>query len=70
VGAGCWALGDRRPAWFESATYTVMALCEPALFTALLERFYAVLLPQVEATSAALPGRLWRIVGPEFATPR
>jgi uroporphyrinogen-III decarboxylase len=46
-----------------------MALCELALFTALLERFYAVLLPQVEATAAALPGRLWRIVGPEFATP-
>ncbi|MHB1319007.1 MAG: uroporphyrinogen decarboxylase family protein [Anaerolineae bacterium] len=54
---------------FDMATYTVMALTEPALFTALLERFYAVLLPQVEATAAALPGRLWRIVGPEFATP-
>ncbi|MFO7698838.1 MAG: uroporphyrinogen decarboxylase family protein [Anaerolineae bacterium] len=46
-----------------------MALTEAALFTALLERFFAVLLPQVEATAAALPGRLWRIVGPEFATP-
>jgi hypothetical protein len=54
---------------FDMATYTVMALTEPALFTALLERFFAVLLPQVEATAAALPGRLWRIVGPEFATP-
>ncbi len=54
---------------FDMATFTVIALTEPALFTALLERFYAVMLPHVEAMAAALPGRLWRIVGPEFATP-
>ncbi|MGI6368996.1 MAG: uroporphyrinogen decarboxylase family protein [Anaerolineae bacterium] len=54
---------------FDMATFTVIALTEPALFHALLERLQAWLLPRIEATAAALPGRLWRMVGPEYATP-
>ena len=54
---------------FDMADYTVIALTEPALFHQLLERFAAVLLPRVEAIAQALPGRLWRIFGPEYASP-
>lgn len=54
---------------FHMADYTVIALTEPALFRRLLERFAAALLPQTEAVARALPGRLWRIYGPEFASP-
>jgi uroporphyrinogen-III decarboxylase len=51
------------------AVYTVIALTEPILFHRLLDRFAAVLLPQTEAIARALPGRLWRIYGPEYASP-
>jgi hypothetical protein len=54
---------------FDMAEYTVIALSEPALFHRLLERFASALWPQVEAMARALPGRLWRIYGPEYATP-
>ncbi len=54
---------------FDMADYTVIALTEPALFRRLLDRFAATLLPKTEAVSAALPGRLWRIYGPEYASP-
>ncbi|NLS76599.1 MAG: hypothetical protein GXY76_04980 [Chloroflexi bacterium] len=53
---------------FELGEYTVVARTEPALFHRMLERALEFLLPLVEATSAALPGRLWRVVGPEYAT--
>ncbi len=52
---------------FAMADYTVVAATEPALFHRLLERFAAVLWPKTEAVAAALPGRLWRIYGPEYA---
>lgn len=54
---------------FDMADYTVIALTEPERFHRLLERFAAVLLPRTEAVAAALPGRLWRIYGPEYASP-
>ncbi len=54
---------------FEMGQYTVIALSEPALFRRLLDRFARRLLPEVEAVARALPGRLWRIYGPEYATP-
>jgi uroporphyrinogen-III decarboxylase len=54
---------------FNLADYTVIALTEPILFRRLLDRFAAVLLPQTEAIARALPGRLWRIYGPEYASP-
>jgi len=54
---------------FDMATYTVVAFTEPALFRRALDRVAENLFPALEAISAALPGRLWRIVGPEFASP-
>ena len=54
---------------FDMAQYMVIAMTEPRLFRQLLERFAATLLPRTEAVSAALPGRLWRIYGPEYAAP-
>ena len=54
---------------FDMADYTVIALTEPALFSRLLDRFARTLQPLTEAVSAALPGRLWRIFGPEYASP-
>jgi len=43
---------------FDMADYTVMALTEPALFHALLERFAASLWARTDAVAKALPGRL------------
>jgi hypothetical protein len=54
---------------FPMADYTVMALSEPRLFHRLLERFAVRLQARTEATARALPGRLWRIYGPEYASP-
>jgi hypothetical protein len=52
---------------FDLGQYTVIALTEPERFHRLLERFAALLLPKTEAVARLLPGRLWRIYGPEFA---
>ena len=52
---------------FDMAEYTIIALTEPQRFHRLLERFAAVLLPKTETVAQMLPGRLWRIYGPEFA---
>ncbi|MEI8242874.1 MAG: uroporphyrinogen decarboxylase family protein [bacterium] len=54
---------------FDMAEYTVIAMTEPQLFRQLLDRFAATLLPKTEAVARALPGRLWRIYGPEYAAP-
>ena len=54
---------------FSMADYTVIAMTEPDLFRRLLDRFAAVLYLKTEAISSALPGRLWRIYGPEYASP-
>jgi uroporphyrinogen-III decarboxylase len=54
---------------FAMSDYTIVALTEPDLFRQALERFAAILLPRVEAIARALPGRLWRIYGPEYASP-
>ena len=54
---------------FNMAEYTVIALTEQSLFHQLLEYFASTLLPKTEAVSKALPGRLWRIFGPEYASP-
>jgi hypothetical protein len=56
-------------ALFDMSTYTVIATQETALFRRLLDRFEANLLPQTTAVARALPGRLWRIYGPEYASP-
>jgi hypothetical protein len=54
---------------FEMGEYTVIALTEQALFHQLLEHFAAPLQAKTEAVAKALPGRLWRIYGPEYASP-
>lgn len=54
---------------FDMAEYTVIAMTEQGLFHQLLEYFASTLLPKTEAVSEALPGRLWRIYGPEYASP-
>jgi len=56
-------------ALFDMGEYTVIAMSEPDLFRQLLKRFAATLLPKTEAVAKALPGRLWRICGPEYASP-
>ncbi len=54
---------------FEMGEYTIFALTETTLFRRLLDRFAETLYPRVEAVAAAFPGRLWRIYGPEYASP-
>jgi hypothetical protein len=54
---------------FDMGSFTIAALTEPQLFRRLLDRQATWLLPRVEAIAAALPGRLWRIYGPEYACP-
>ena len=56
-------------ALFDMAEYTVIAMTEQVLFRQLLEHFASVLLPRTAAVAKALPGRLWRIYGPEYASP-
>ena len=56
-------------ALFNMAEYTVIALMEQSLFHKLLDRFAMTLWQQTEAIAEALPGRLWRIFGPEYASP-
>ena len=56
-------------ALFDMAEYTVIAMTGQKLFHELLERFASTLLPRTEAVAKALPGRLWRIYGPEYASP-
>ncbi len=50
------------------ADYTVLALTEPALFHALLEQAARHIYPVVETVAQAFPGRLWRVVGSEYAS--
>jgi hypothetical protein len=54
---------------FPMAEYTVIALSEPKLFHRLLERCAIPLHARTESVAQALPGRLWRIYGPEYASP-
>lgn len=53
---------------FDMATYTIIALTEPELFQRLMDRSQRQLQPCAEAVARALPGRLWRICGPEYAS--
>lgn len=54
---------------FEMGEFTVMAMTEPALFHQALEKSARLLYKKTEAVAKALPGRLWRICGPEYASP-
>lgn len=54
---------------FSMEEYTVVALTEQELFHQALEKCARQLYPRIEAAAKALPGRLWRICGPEYASP-
>ncbi|MDD5483991.1 MAG: uroporphyrinogen decarboxylase family protein [Kiritimatiellae bacterium] len=54
---------------FSMEQFTVIAMTAPELFHRLLERFARLVQPRTEVVAKALPGRLWRIVGPEYAAP-
>ena len=54
---------------FDLGQFTVLAMTEPALFHSLIEWHARALLRRTEAIAEALPGRLWRIFGPEYAAP-
>jgi len=54
---------------FDLGEYTVIAMTEQELFRRALDKVARRLYPRVEAVAAALPGRLWRIYGPEYASP-
>ena len=53
---------------FEMGDFTVMAMTEPKLFRRIMDRFARIYWFQTEAVAKALPGRLWRICGPEYAS--
>jgi len=54
---------------FSMEDYTILAMTEPALFHRALEKIQGRLLREVEAVAKGWPGRLWRVVGPEYAAP-
>ncbi|MCL4203951.1 MAG: hypothetical protein KJ000_15730 [Pirellulaceae bacterium] len=54
---------------FRMEDYTVIALTEPALFHRLLEKMARRIHERTQQVSRLLPGRLWRIYGPEYASP-
>lgn len=54
---------------FDMQTYMVLALTETELFHQLLERFARALQRAVACVAKRLPGRLWRVYGPEYAAP-
>ena len=54
---------------FGMADYTVIALTEQALFHQLLEKLARPIHRRTAEVSRLFPGRLWRIYGPEYATP-
>jgi len=56
-------------ALFDMAAFTMIAMTEPELFERLISRFAEFLHAKTEAIARTLPGRLWRIYGPEYASP-
>ncbi|MEE0200119.1 MAG: uroporphyrinogen decarboxylase family protein [Muricomes sp.] len=49
--------------------YMVIAMTEPELFHRALEKAHRNLMKRAERIAEDLPGRLWRIYGPEYAAP-
>ena len=56
-------------ALFSMEDYTIIALTESVLFHQLLEKMAKRIHKRTEQISRLFPGRLWRIYGPEYATP-
>lgn len=55
-------------ALFSMEDYLGIAFTEPALFHQLLEKVARSIYSRVEKVAASVPGRLWRIYGPEYAS--
>ena len=53
---------------FSMEDYTIIAMTEQALFHELLDKHARVLHQLAEGAAKRFPGRLWRIVGPEYAS--
>ena len=53
---------------FSMADYTIVAMTEQKLFHQLLEKVSRYIWRRTGIVARELPGRLWRIYGPEFAT--
>lgn len=53
---------------FSMEDYSILAMYEQKLVHQLLERFAARIQARTERVSRLLPGRLWRIYGPEYAS--
>lgn len=54
---------------FSMEEYTIIALTENSLFHMALEKTAKALYARTESVAKALPGRIWRICGPEYAAP-
>ncbi len=54
---------------FHMADYTMIAYQEPGMFNELLQHFSEIIYQKVERVARLLPGRLWRLYGPEYASP-
>jgi uroporphyrinogen-III decarboxylase len=54
---------------FDMGDFTIIAMTERELFREALDKAARAIHPRVEAVARALPGRLWRIYGPEYAAP-
>ena len=54
---------------FGMGEFTIAAFTEPKMFHQLMEIFATRLNTKTEAVAKALPGRLWRIFGTEYASP-
>jgi hypothetical protein len=54
---------------FDLGTFSILATYEEKLIRRLLDLFEAQLLYKIESITKLLPGRLWRIYGPEYASP-
>lgn len=53
---------------FSMADYTVVALTEPGLFHDLMEQAAPAIIGRAAKLASAFPGRLWRVVGSEYAS--
>lgn len=53
---------------FEMGQFTIVAMTAPKLFRRIMDRLARVYWFRTAAIAEALPGRLWRICGPEYAS--
>jgi hypothetical protein len=54
---------------FEMGAFTIVAMMNPELFHRALQREARFMYKRIEAVAKALPGKHWRVVGSEYASP-